>query len=244
MLSIPFAVLLLALGAVQAPPAPPVAPPPPVRLNPDPESPPIVEGWWTNGERLIELAEDGAYRIWTGENRHRTPIERGRWSRQHYAALWLQPYTMRKEARTRVAIGAVGDAPTLQIRDWKPMRRLDGPPPAPEDLFIGLWVGPGGSLDLQPTMRYHYAAPRQAVESRPVAISSHRGVWFVEEGRVVLQPDSPAIAVVRLEPEALPGADGAEGTDDAKAPEASPTPFRRLRGVEGTMDRVVERNRM
>lgn len=223
-------VALVALVVVPAfgqapiePSAPPAPAPPPIRLSPDPEAPPTVEGWWSNGQQLLELADDGAYRIYGDQNRHKKPLEVGRWWRQHYAALWLQPYTMRKETRTRVGITMAEDGVALQVREWKPLRKLSGPPATAEDLFIGLWVGPGGSLDLGPSLRYHYVAPRSASEGRAVTISSHRGTWEVHEGQVVLNPDSPAVTRLRFDPEAT-------SADES---------FRILRGVEGPLERVA-----
>jgi hypothetical protein len=208
--------------------------------NLDPEAPRPIEGWWTNGKELLEVAPDGAYRLFDTQNRYRKPIEVGRWSRQNHAVFWLEPYTMRKEARTRVPLSLVDDVTVITVRRWAPMRMIAEPPLVEEDLFIGLWAGTGGSLELEPSMRYRFVAPRVADARQPVVISSHRGAWRIKDGRVELLPDSPSVATVVLEPRMsdAPAENGA--TQDAKA-ERAPQQIAQLIGVEGVLDRVVER---
>lgn len=268
---VPAALVLLSQLAVQS--APPAAPAggdraepapagprvvPTVRL--DPEHPYPIKGWWSNGEQMLEVAEDGAYRFYDSTNRYRKPAEVGRWHRQNHAAFWLEPYTMRKDDRTRVPLSLVDDRVIIQVRNLKAMSFLPEPPMVAEDLFIGIWSGPGGSLELQSTMRYHYVAPRAAAEGQPVVISSHRGDWRLRDGHVELLPDSPSVTAMILEPGTI---DVGEGTKPSKAPanpakeakqdgakdagtaagsaeDESPT-FNVLHGVEGDLLRVVER---
>ncbi|MFO0826616.1 MAG: hypothetical protein U0572_00575 [Phycisphaerales bacterium] len=225
------AVLSLSVGAPppEAAPQNPAPPPPGPRLtagvNLDPEHPEPVEGWWSNGTQMIELAPGGAYRLFAGQNRYEKPLEVGRWSRQNYAVFWLEPYSSRKEQRTRVSLSKLDDATMIHVRTFAPMTHIDAPPLSEEDFVIGLWVGDGGSLELEPTMRYRFVAPSRPTEGQPVVIASHRGTWRLRDARVELVPDSPSVTPVSFEP--IRDADG--------------TPYMRLRGVEGTLDRVIER---
>ncbi len=193
-------------------------------VNLDPEHPFPIEGWWSNGEQLLEVANDGAYRIFGTQNRYQRPLEVGRWHRQNYGAFWLAPYSMRKEDRSRVPLAIADGTVVATVRTYRPMRHLEAPPACTEDLFIGLWAGPGGSLELAPTMRYRYAAASGPNESQPVVIARHSGTWRVVEGDVELLPDSPSVAKVRFEAESVEPGRG----------------FTTLRGIEGTLDRIAE----
>jgi hypothetical protein len=245
---------------------------PTVRL--DPEHPFPIIGWWTNGTEMIQLSEDSAYKLYDSSNRYRKPIEVGRWHRQNHAAFWLEPYTMRKDDRTRVPLSIANNQVVIAVRKYKAMTHVEQPPMVAEDLFLGLWAGEGGTLELQSTMRYHYVAPRSAAEGQPIVISSHRGEWRLREGRIELLPDSPSVTAMILEPESVepeakqptaskskPSGAGAAGheigtktgtktgtkadtqadTRAAASVEEGATSINRLRSVEGTLDRIVER---
>jgi hypothetical protein len=256
--------LVVAIAPASTPSGEPQTPPqrnvPTVSL--DPEHPFPIVGWWSNGREMLDVAEDGAYRLYDSQNRYRKPIEVGRWHRQNHAAFWLEPYTMRKEERTRVPLSIVEGSVAISVRTFGSMTALETPPFAAEDLFIGLWAGAGGSLDLQPSMRYHYVAPRRAVEGQPVVISSHRGAWRLREGKVELLPDSPSVTAMLLEPIApaipdapnppkgtpnappsvKPNQSGAAGAAETrKAAEDDAPLIRTLRCVEGTLERVITR---
>jgi hypothetical protein len=249
-----------AVAAVAEPPSTPQRNVPTVSL--DPEHPFPIVGWWSNGREMLDVAEDGAYRLYDSQNRYRKPIEVGRWHRQNHAAFWLEPYTMRKEERTRVPLSIIEGSVAITVRTFAVMTALETAPFAAEDLFIGLWAGDGGSLDLQSSMRYHYVAPRRAIEGQPVVISSHRGAWRLREGKVELLPDSPSVTAMLLEPLAPPVPDRvapkANQPSGAKpaSPETAPTEgsaekgkpdqdeatlIRTLRCVEGTLERVITR---
>ncbi|MBL9147824.1 MAG: hypothetical protein JNM94_03940 [Phycisphaerae bacterium] len=202
------------------------APSPPVdtRLKIDPEAPEPVEGWWTNGAQLLELTPEGMYRLFATQNRFEKPLEVGRWVRQNYATLWLEPYSARKEARTRIVLTKEGSSTQVTVRKFAPMVRIDAPPLVEEDFVIGLWLGQGGTLELKPSLRYRYVVPAKSGDERPVVIASHQGSWRLKDGRVELTPDSPSIARSLFEPT----------RDDTGRP------YMRLRGIEGTLDRVIE----
>src|ERR1043165_6966216 len=60
-------------------------------LENDPTDPAKLARWWSNGSNLLLLDGSSAYTMFEGTNRYSKPIERGRWSQQSYAALWLEP---------------------------------------------------------------------------------------------------------------------------------------------------------
>ncbi len=210
----------------------------------DPERPAPIVGWWVNGEQLLEIAPDGAYRLYETTNRYRKPIENGRWHRQNYIAFWLEPYSMRKEERARVSLSEVDGLVRATLRKFQPMTLQNDPPMCEEDLFIGLWSGVGGTLELQASMRYHFVAPRSSGTSQPVMISSHKGAWRLKDGQVELLPDSPSVAALTLEPQrgASPSGTASDGVSDPSRPFVDEADlFMQLRGVEGTLDRIVAR---
>jgi len=235
--------------------------------NLDPEHPAPIVGWWSNGEQLLEVAPDSSYRIYATQNRYRKSIENGRWNRQNHAAFWLEPYTRRKEERSRVALSLVGETPVISLRKYKAMRLLSEAPLTEEDMFIGLWAGAGGSLELANSMRYRFVAPRSSGEGPPVVISSHRGQWRLKDGHVEVLPDSPSVAALIFVPEmdgapqaaSVPAPAPAPVTPSAEPPPGAGVPgpgvrgagvpqtdpyegmFMRLRGVEGILERVIER---
>ena len=238
---------VLALGlSIAAPALPQVDPPsganpprpkvtlPPLEPRPrnlttlqmDPERPEPIVAWWSNGTQILELREDGSYRLWKTDGRHREPDEIGRWDRQNHATFWLDPYSRRKEERSRCSLSIVEGEVVTTLRTYAPLARLEGPPPAPEDALVGLWVGDGGSLELREGGRYRLVAPR--IDGTPVAIAGHEGTWRLEGPRLVLTPRSPSVAAVTMQIEAAK-------PDPSRAGKPGPP---RLRSVEGTLEKV------
>lgn len=195
-------------------------------LQMDPERPEPIVAWWSNGTQTLELREDGSYRLWRTAGRHREPDEIGRWDRQNHATFWLDPYSRRKEERSRCSLSIVEGEVVTSLRTFAPLVRLEGPPPSPEDILIGIWVGDGGSLELREDGRYRFVAPR--VDGTPIAIAGHEGTWKLEGERLTLAPRSPSVAAVTLTVEpAKP--------DPARSGRPSPPT---LRSVEGTLGKV------
>lgn len=156
--------------------------------------------WWSNGQQLLRLDDDASYALYEGQNRYAKPQERGRWSRQSYAVLWLEPYGGRSPRPTRVRVMKVDDTIALQVRDLKPLLALKAPPPSIEDRLIGQWHGVLGELELEPQMRYTLRPGElkgDGADGRLIA--GHDGVWSVVNGALVLQPDTPIVSPLRLE---------------------------------------------
>lgn len=154
--------------------------------------------WWTNGDELLYLNETGYYALYPGTNRYASPQERGRWGRQNYAALWLEPYEAIQGERARASIRKIDDDLVLQYRALDPMLGVDGPPPVIEDRLIGRWRGPSGSLQLRDNMRYVFS-PRPDLPQQPAALAGHEGRWQVTDGALVLRPDSPGVPPSRMQ---------------------------------------------
>ena len=158
-----------------------------------------IAEWWTNGKQLLQLSETGVYRLHDGINRYRMPIERGRWSRRNYAALWIEPYAELPRDPTRISIRRVGDALELDMRNLQPMTALEGPPDVIEDHLIGGWSGDIGSLVLGSDLRYSFSRNEKR-SSGPARLASEEGGWKVQDDFLVLRPDSRGIptTVVRV----------------------------------------------
>ena len=165
-----------------------------------------IAEWWTNGKQLLHLTETGVYRLYAGINRYHMPVERGRWSRRNYAALWFEPYAELPTGPARVPIRKVGDELEPDVRKIQPMLALDGPPDVVEDQLIGDWTGDIGSLVLGADLRYSFAR-NNTRSSGSVTLASEEGGWQVQDDFLVLQPDSrgilPTVVRVRLDEDGM-----------------------------------------
>jgi len=171
----------------------------------DPTAPVPVVGWWTNGRQLLQLADDDSFRLWPSMNRFEAPHQAGRWSRQNYMTLWLEPYAMRVPERTRCELDRSGSEVRLTIDGLDSMVRFDEAPTSIEDRLVGTWSGPGGTLRMSQDGRYRADAPPASTASAgsaPVSLAGHAGRWLVDGSTLVLLPDSPSVppVVLALEP--------------------------------------------
>ncbi len=148
-----------------------------------------IAEWWTNGKQLLQLTETGVYRLHDGINRYHMPIERGRWSRRNYAALWIEPYAELPSEPARISIRRVGDELELDVRSLQPMTALETPPDVIEDHLIGGWSGDIGSLVLGADLRYSFSRT-ETRSSGPAELASEEGGWQVQDDFLVLRPDS------------------------------------------------------
>lgn len=173
-----------------------IAPP----LEHDPTERVDLTRWWSNGTHLLRLDDNAAYSLYQGANRYARPIERGRWSKQSYALLWLEPYnTIRVEPR-RVSIDKVDGKLALLLPGAKmqPMFALPGgPPPVLEDRLIGLWDGALGTLELRSNLRYSLT-PSDMTEDVDRRRAYRKGAWRVADNTLILQSDIPGIDPLRL----------------------------------------------
>lgn len=156
-----------------------------------------IVGWWSNGSEMLELGRDGGFRFYDTQNRYLPPAERGSWVKKSYAVAWLEVYNDLAPLQVRVAISKIDDELALTIPDFAPMLRLEGPPAAPEDLFIGAWTGESGTLTLNENMRYAFRLSN--APDAPITLAGHNGHWSIAQQSIALQPDSPAQPAVILE---------------------------------------------
>jgi len=242
-----------AIAQDQKPSAPAIIPAD-SKLDIDPTETISIIGWWTNGEEIMLIKQDGAFNWWGQPNRFRPPSKIGRWDRQNYRTIWLEPYVDRKNPGV------------MPPRIRAPMRRTDGKifidaglalnmlhvdvaPVAPEDLYVGKWSGPGGSLILTADGRYQLESspPSENPPSRndPALLSraSHNGTWSFDGQYIRLLSDgsaqNPVICAVVDRPDRSgaknSGSDGGSDAGSKKSSdpmnEALTTPLGELRRI-------------
>src|SRR5688572_11452184 len=169
-------------------------------LELDPTEPYILSRWWSNGTQLLRLNDDASYALYRDQNRYRAPLQRGRWSQQSYAVLWLEPYTQRDPERHRVSIAKMDGKLSVIVPGHKPMHAIKNPPEVTEDRLFGTWEGPGGQLRLRSDMRYSFAPSNPPHGSpSPIIRSGQNGSWAVVEDRLILQPGLSGAEPMRLD---------------------------------------------
>ncbi len=187
-------VLLAFLGceSEQIEPAPVVSTP----LELDPTEQIELTGWWSNGEQMLRLQQDGSYWRYASANRYHAAAEHGKWWQHSYAALWLAPYQQLVRPPTRVAITKIDGRLALRLNDLEPLLALEARPAAPEDKLVGWWEGTFGELRLGHDGRYAYSPP--APGDQPASVAGHLGSWRLGDEVVWLQPDAPNLERIRL----------------------------------------------
>lgn len=155
--------------------------------------------WWTNGENLIELRPNGSYAVYATTNRYDPPIEFGRWERDFYAAVWLEPYTVRGGKPERVEIGKISEnVYALKAQRLKPFVSITEPPHVLEDRLMGTWRSEDGELVLRSSLRYQFTLSDRLAQ-RSAGVTSHQGVWGIDAVDLELIPDSPTMQPERYE---------------------------------------------
>ena len=177
--------------------------PPPVvvrTLHMNPEKPREIVGWWVGPDGLIEVARDGRYQRWPTADRFATPKEHGRWHRDNHAVFWLEPYTIPKVSRRRAALWLRDDALMSDLSgDDHPFEWRKIPPAIPADALLGVWEGPGGTLEFKPDRRFQWSAP---LSNDPAMLAGQRGIWSLgPKSKLTFIPmiasQTPAITVHR-----------------------------------------------
>jgi len=194
--------------------------PPPVVHTPlalDPLEEYELGQWWTNGRQMLRLDDIGFYTLYGEMNRYHKPVQRGKWSRQSYAVLWLEPYEELKTEWIRVQVSRIEGRIALTIPKMQPMFSTERPPPVMEDNLLGQWTSDKGTLFVSGNLRYTFTPASMDID-HPGIVAGHRGAWRLDDDRLLLTPDPPNMGPFefRLEEEA----------------EAL-----RLRGVQMTFDR-------
>lgn len=172
--------------AQTAPESAPAIIPTDSKLDIDPTETIPIEGWWSNGTQVLHIEKTRAFQWWEQPNRFRAPNKVGRCDRQNYRTIWLQPYADPKDprampARIRAPLRRTDGVVRLDVGESLGLLHLDSAPPAPEDLYVGMWTGPGGSLELAEDGRYELRAARApSLQADLLSNASHSGVWALE----------------------------------------------------------------
>jgi hypothetical protein len=154
--------------------------------------------WWLSESQLLHLEESGVYRLYNGLSRYAEPRERGRWSKQSYAVLRLEPYAARPVQARRVSLTRLGGQLAVDLGKGDPLREADAPPRVMEDELIGDWRSELALLTLDSGGRFtHRLIVPVSVPIGP-ALASLGGAWRWTGRVVVLAPDSPAIRPIEL----------------------------------------------
>ena len=191
-----------AIAQNQKPSAPAIIPAS-SKLDIDPTETISIIGWWTNGEEIMLIKKDGAFNWWGQPNRFRPPSKIGRWDRQNYRTFWLEPYVDRKNPgvmppRIRAPMRRTNGKIFVDAGLALNMLHVDEAPAAPEDLYVGKWSGPGGSLLLAADGRYDLdASPASSSASATndpalLSRSSHKGTWSFDGQYIRLLSDGSA----------------------------------------------------
>ncbi|MCH7547801.1 MAG: hypothetical protein IID30_15495 [Planctomycetes bacterium] len=160
-------------------------PPPGDLLTHDPTESFEIGQWWTNGSELLRLNQDASFSLYDSLNRYHPPQEHGRWSKQSYAVMWLEPYGLLPRERVRVRITRIDGELTLDIPKLKPMFAIEAAPAAIEDGLIGMWSGTQGEIHLAGDLRYIFSP--ESVTG--VGLAGHKGRWELSDSTLQLHPD-------------------------------------------------------
>jgi len=159
-------------------------PPPGDLLDHDPTEAFEISQWWTNGSELLRLNEDASFALFNSLNQYHTPQEHGRWSKQSYAVMWLEPYSLLPRERVRVRITKTDGELTLVIPKLKPMFAIEGAPAAIEDWLIGMWSGSQGEIHLSGDLRYIFSP--ESVTG--VGLAGYKGRWELSDSTLQRHP--------------------------------------------------------
>ncbi|MBX3373309.1 MAG: hypothetical protein KF817_05690 [Phycisphaeraceae bacterium] len=169
---------------------PPVVAQTPLSL--DPTDAWEVVRWWSNGSEMIRFDENGAYALFGSMNRYHAPIEVGRWSKESYARLQLEPYQARRVEYVRVGAERLDGRIALRRPPLAPFFAISRPPVVAEDALVGRWLGDAVEIDIRPDGRFRIA--RRVVEASALtAIARHEGAWRLDGTRLLLEPDGLGI---------------------------------------------------
>ena len=167
---------------------PPQSRPVSKRLEIDPSEKPDILGWWWDDTTVILLSENGSYRIWAGHDRYRPPVELGRWDRENFNTVWLDPYDAPPETRTHLLIRRIEGKLRLEFDTSRPLLMTGPtPPPVVGDGLLGTWIGDEGKLEIAADGGYRYQPIfEKASPVKPVVIAGHFGSWRVVKDRLLL----------------------------------------------------------
>ena len=174
---------------------PPPIVPTPLALDPMDEW--NVDLWWSNGEQLIRFDETGAYTLFPTMNRYHDPVQRGRWVKDSYARVMLEPYQAHRMERIRVGVDRLDGRIAMMLPDRTPFFAIAGPPIMPEDGLLGGWSGERYELRLTGDRRFRLVH-RMSDEGDPLLLKGNEGRWTLRGSELVLVPQAVGIDPITL----------------------------------------------
>jgi len=166
--------------------------PPPIAHTPlalDPMDEWTVSLWWSNGEQLIRFDEVGSYTLYPGLNRYHDPAQRGRWVKDSYARVVLEPYQAHRTERIRVGVDRLDGRIAMMLPGSAPFFAIQGPPLMPEDGLLGTWIGARNELSLTGNRRFRLVH-RLNEDGAPLLLKGTEGRWTRTGHELVLEPHS------------------------------------------------------
>ena len=217
----------------------------------DPETPLDIEGWWSDGTRLLEVRRGGDFRIWSTFDRFRPPADVGRWHRENHAVFWLESYRIPKEPRRRVPLWLRdGSLMATLDADEPPFSKMLVPPSVPAESLIGDWACGDHRLAFSADLRWRHRLG-DVEDAEPVRRDVEVGSWWMpldgslrmwsatsqrppisglrrDEQGVLIGLESPFGVFERVQPPAkIEGANPSGAEDEAvEAEDRSPIPRR------------------
>jgi len=166
--------------------------PPPIEPTPlslDPMDEWTVTPWWSNGEQLIRFDEVGSYTLFPGLNRYHDPAQRGRWVKDSYARVVLEPYQAHRTERIRVGVDRVDGRIAMTVPGSAPFHAVPGPPIMPEDGLLGTWTSDRNELRLTGNRRFRLVQ-RLSADDAPLLLKGTEGRWTLSGHELVLEPQA------------------------------------------------------
>ena len=149
----------------------------------DPADPIEIVGWWDNGQYLMVVQYDYAYRVLHGEYPDAPVVERGRWTQKNHSRFTLEPYNTSKVESEQVILSKDRGLPIATIEGLPPFHKLPKAPVQVERQLVGNWKNKESSLTLDENGSFQMT--HEGSEKRTT------GSWRLEQGALVLEPGDP-----------------------------------------------------
>ena len=207
----------------------------------NPEKPREIEGWWSDGTRLLELRVDGRFQIWPTLDRFLPPSDVGRWHRENHAVFWLDSYRIPRPPRLRVPLWlSDGSLMATLDPDEAAFSKMLVAPSIPAESIIGTWICGDHRLRFDRNLRWSHRVGRTDAAT-PVRRDREDGTWRMDlDGtlRMVASTSAspPVTRLIRNDDGRLVGLDSTHGV----FVRATPIPKIDGSNPEGPDDEVVQ----
>ena len=158
----------------------------------NPEEPREIEGWWSDGTRLLELRVDGRFQIWPTLDRFLPCSDVGRWHRENHAVFWLDSYRIPRQPRQRVPLWlSDGSLMATLDPDEAPFSRMLVAPSIPAESIMGTWICGDHRLRFDRNLRWNHRVGRIDAAT-PVRRDEEDGTWRMGlDGTLRMVPSTP-----------------------------------------------------